>query len=140
MATNDDEPVLLAGGNPRIAKGDGPEPVRAYIAAMPGWKRDVGRHIDDLMEAVVPDVHRAIRWNSPFYGVEGSGWFASYHCFTRYVKLTFFAGASLVPEPPERGKDDDARYVHLHEHDEIDDDLLTSWIRQAAGMPGWFGF
>ena len=134
------EPVLLSGGNPQIAKADGDEPVQAYIDAMPGWKNGVGRRLDDLIEAAVPNVRKAVRWNSAFYGVEGQGWFASYHCFTRYVKLTFFQGASLEPLPPEASKDDDVRYFHIHEEEEIDEELLQSWIRQAADLPGWEGF
>ena len=140
MTSDSNGPTLLSGGNPQIPKGDGPSPVRAYIEAMPGWKHDVGRRLDELIEATVPEVQRAVRWNSPFYGVAGNGWFASYHCFTRYVKLTFFRGADLDPVPPERGKDEHARHVHLHEHDDLDVDLLTSWIRQAADLPGWDGF
>jgi hypothetical protein len=138
--SNDDGPRLLSGGNPQIAKGDGPGPVQAYNAAMPGWKRDVGRRIDGLVERTVPGVKRAVRWNSPFYGVDGQGWFLSYHCFTRYVKVTFIRGAELDPLPPVDSKDPDARYVHIHEDDELDEPLLTSWIRQASELPGWDGF
>lgn len=132
-------PKLLAGGNPQIPKGDGDEPVEAYLAAMPGWKQAVGRHLDQLIATTVPEVRKAVRWNSPFYGVEGSGWFLSFHCFTRYVKVTFFAGVELDPPPPEPSKDDRVRYVHLHENEEIDDALLTAWIAQAASLPGWSG-
>ena len=139
MAT-DDPPVLLSGGNPQIPKGDGPDVVRAYIEAMPGWKRDVGRQLDALVEAAVPGVARAVRWNSPFYGVAGNGWFASVHCLTRYVKVTFFAGASLLPELPVSGTDAAARFVHLHEGADIDGDQLAEWFRQAAALPGWRGF
>ncbi len=138
--SKDDGPRLLSGGNPQIAKGDGPEPVQAYIAAMPGWKRDVGHHLDALIERTVPEVKRAVRWNSPFYGVEGQGWFLSYHCFTRYVKVTFIRGAELDPLPPVDSKDPDARYLHIHEDDDLDEPLLTSWIRQASELPGWDGF
>jgi hypothetical protein len=134
------EPVLLSGGNPQIPKGDGDEPVQAYIAAMPGWKHDVGRQLDALIEELVPDVRKAVRWNSPFYGVEGQGWFVSWHCFTKYVKVTFFDGASLDPVPPESSKDPNARYVHLHEGDEVDTEQVRDWIRQAAALPGWSGF
>ena len=135
-----DGPKLLAGGNPQIPKGDGPGPVADYVAAMPGWKHEVGAAVDALVEAEVPGVAKAVRWNSPFYGVEGQGWFLSFHCFTRYVKLTFFAGSGLEPEPPVGGKDPDARSVHLHEGDEVDTDQLRDWIRQAAVVPGWDGF
>jgi hypothetical protein len=129
------EPKLLSGGNPQIPKGDGDEPVRAYIAAMPGWKQEVGRRLDDLVEKVVPDVRKAVRWNSPFYGVEGQGWFLSFHCFTRYVKLTWLNGASLDPTPPVESKHDQVRYSHIHEG-EWDEEQLTSWIEQAAALPG----
>lgn len=135
-----DEPTLLAGGNPQIPKGDGDEPMRAYIAAMPGWKHEVGVALDELIERSVPGVRRAVRWNSPFYGVEGKGWFLSFHCFTKYVKVTFFDGASLDPEPPVAGKDANARMIHLHEGDRLDERLFTSWIEQAAARPGWDGF
>lgn len=140
MASESNGPTLLSGGNPQIPKGDGAAPVRAYIEAMPGWKHEVGRRLDELIEATVPDVQRAVRWNSPFYGVAGNGWFASYHCFTRYVKVTFFRGADLDPVPPDRGKDEHVRYLHLHEHDDLDVDQLTSWVRQAAELTGWDGF
>lgn len=135
-----DGPRLLSGGNPQIPKGDGDGPVRAYIDAMPGWKQDVGRWLDDLVEATVPDVRRAVRWNSPWYGVEGQGWFLSYHCLTRYVKVTFLRGASLDPVPPVGSKDPDARYAHVHEDEELDEDLWARWIAQAAELPGWDGF
>lgn len=138
--SKDEGPRLLSGGNPQIAKGDGPEPVQAYIEAMPGWKREVGHRLDELIERTVPGVRRAVRWNSPFYGVDGQGWFLSYHCFTRYVKVTFIRGAELDPLPHVASKDPDARYVHIHEDDELDEPLLTSWIRQASELPGWDGF
>ena len=130
---------LLSGGNPQIAKADGDTPVQAYIAAMPGWKSDVGRSIDDLIARVVPDVRKAVRWNSPWYGIEGEGWFVSYHVFTRYVKVTFLNGASLDPVPPGAGKDPDARWVDIYE-DELDEGQLAEWVRQAAALPGWKGF
>jgi hypothetical protein len=136
----DDEPRLLSGGNPQIPKGDGDAPVQAYIAAMPGWKRDVGRRLDELIERTVPDVQKAVRWNSPWYGVEDQGWFLSYHCFTRYIKLTFMNGARLDPVPPVESKDEQARYYHLHEHDDVDEVLIGRWIGQAAVLPGWTGF
>jgi hypothetical protein len=131
------KPKLLAGGNPQIAKGDGDAPVQAYIAAMPGWKRDVGRRLDALVERVVPGVRKAVRWNSPFYGVEGQGWFLGVHCFTRYVKLSFFRGASLRPVPPVASKDENVRYVHIHEGEELDEAQLARWIKQASELPGW---
>jgi hypothetical protein len=133
----DNAPKLLSGGNPQIPKGDGDEPVQAYIAAMPEWKRAVGERLDALIERTVPGVAKAVRWNSPFYGVEGQGWFLSYHCFTKYVKVTFFQGASLDPLPPVSSKDENARYVHLFEDDGVDDETLASWIAQAAALPGW---
>jgi hypothetical protein len=130
------KPKLLSGGNPQIPKGDGDAPVRAYIEAMPGWKRDVGRALDALVEQMVPNVRKAVRWNSPFYGVEGQGWFLSFHCFTKYVKVTFLNGASLHPLPPVESKHQTVRYLHIHEDDRIDEELVASWIRQAAELPG----
>ena len=133
----DAAPVLLAGGNPQIAKADGDAPVQAYIAAMPGWKHDVGRRLDALIVRAVPDVQKAVKWNSPFYGIEGQGWFLNYHCFTKYVKVAFFRGTSLSPLPPGESKSKDVRYLDIHEDDELDEGLLTSWFRQAAELPGW---
>ena len=130
------KPVLLSGGNPQIAKGDGDAPVQAYIAAMPGWKSELGRRLDDLIVRTVPDVQKAVRWNSPFYGIEGQGWFLNCHVFTRYVKVTFFKGASLRPVPPGSGKDRDARWVDLYE-DALDEEQMAAWVRQAAALPGW---
>lgn len=130
-------PVLLAGGNPQIPKGDGDPPVQAYIAAMPGWKQAVGRRIDALVTAAVPGVVKAVKWNSPFYGVAGQGWFLSFHCFTRYVKLSFFNGGSLDPRPPGQSKHEEVRYLDIHEHEPIDEARLTDWIVQAAALPGW---
>jgi hypothetical protein len=130
-------PVLLAGGNPQIAKADGDAPVQAYIAAMPGWKRDVGRSLDELIVRTVPNVSKAVRWNSPFYGIESQGWFLNFHCFTKYVKVAFFRGASLSPLPPGESKSKDARYLDVYENDQLDQQLLASWIRQAAELPGW---
>ena len=127
---------LLAGGNPQIPKGDGDAPVQAYIAAMPGWKSDLGRCLDDLIVSTVPGVRKAVRWNSPFYGVEGAGWFLSYHVFTRYVKVMFFRGASLEPLPPGAGKDRNARWVDVYEG-ELDEERMAAWVRQAAALPGW---
>lgn len=129
------EPVLLSGGNPQIAKGYGDEPVQAYIAAMPGWKTEVGRRLDDLIVSIVPDVKKAVKWNSPFYGVEEGSWFLSYHCFAKYIKVTFFRGQSLDPVPPVSSKSQDTRYFHLHEG-EFDEQQLTDWIQQASQLPG----
>lgn len=131
--------VLLSGGNPQIAKADGDAPVQAYLAAMPGWKSDLGRRLDDLIVDAVPGVRKAVRWNSPFYGVEGRGWFLSFHVFTRHVKVTFFLGRSLRPLPPGSGKDPDARWVDLHEGG-LDEERMEEWVRQAAALPGWKGF
>ena len=131
------KPALLAGGNPQIAKADGDAPVQAYIAAMPGWKRDVGRRLDALIARAVPHVQKAVKWNSPFYGVEGRGWFLSFHCFTKYVKATFFRGASLRPLPPGESKHEEVRYLDIHEDDALDEKALVRWIRQAAKLPGW---
>ena len=133
------KPVLLAGGNPQIPKGDGDAPVQAYIAAMPGWKNEVGRRLDELVVRNVPDVRKAVRWNSPFYGVEGEGWFLSSHVLTRCVRVTFMNGASLRPVPPGSGKDRDARWLDVHEG-EFDEERLAVWIRQSAAIPGWRGF
>jgi hypothetical protein len=127
--------VLLSGGNPQIAKGDGDALVQAYIAAMPGWKRDLGQRLDALIVQSVPHVRKAVRWNTPFYGVEGQGWFLGFHCFTKYVKLTFLRGASLRPLPPVASKDPKTRYLHLHEGDALDAQL-ESWVQQAAQLPG----
>lgn len=131
------KPILLSGGNPQIPKGDGDHPVQTYIAAMPDWKRDVGRRLDALIVRTVPGVRKAVRWNSPFYGVDGQGWFLAFHCFTRYVKVTFIRGMSLQPLPPVESKDPYARYFHIHEHDELDEARLAAWIEQAAALPGW---
>lgn len=129
--------VLLSGGNPQIAKADGDAPVQAYIAAMPDWKSDLGRRLDALIARNVPDVRKAVKWNSPFYGIEGQGWFLSFHVFTRYVKVTFFRGAALQPPPPGVSKDKNVRYLDLHEDDALDEAQLTSWVEQAAALPGW---
>lgn len=137
--TTDDDPTevkLLSGGNPQIPKGDGAEPVEAYVNAMPGWKGEIGKHLDDLVADVVPDVRKAVRWNSPFYGIEGNGWFLSLHCFTKYVKVTWLNGSQLEPPPPEDSKDPRVRYSNIREDDEMDDDQLRHWIRQAADLPG----
>lgn len=131
-----DEPVLLSGGNPQIAKGYGDEPVQAYIAAMPGWKRDIGQQIDALIVRAVPQVSKAVKWNSPFYGIEGQGWFMSMHCFTKYVKVAFFRGASLQPVPPGASKQKDVRYLDIHENEAIDETQFTDWVTQASRLPG----
>jgi len=127
-------PVLLSGGNPQIAKADGAAPVRAYIAAMPGWKRDLGRRLDALIERAVPGVRKAVKWNSPMYGVEGQGWFMGFHVFAKCVKVTFFQGTSLRPVPPG-GKAKEARWTDVHE-DDLDETQLTAWVKQAAALPG----
>ena len=129
------KPRLLSGGNPRIGKADGAAPVRAYIAALPGWKRDVGRRLDALIVRAVPHVRRAVRWNSPFYGIEGRGWFVAFHTFNRYVKVSFFKGTWLLPVPPG-GTGRESRWIDVHE-DDLDEALMTRWVRQAAALPGW---
>ena len=130
------EPRLLAGGNPQIPKGEGNAPVQAYIAAMPGWKQRVGRAIDDVIERTIPSVRKAVKWNTPLYGVEGQGWFLGFHCFERYVKVTFFRGASLDPVPPGQSKQKAVRCLDIHEADLIDEALISSWIKQASELPG----
>lgn len=129
------EIVLLSGGNPQIAKGYGDGPVQAYIAAMPGWKSDVGSRLDALIERTVPGVSKAVKWNSPFYGVEGNGWFLSFHCFTKYVKVTFLNGASLQPLPPGESKHKTVRYLDIHEG-QLDESQFASWVKQASQLPG----
>ena len=131
------KPKLLSGGNPQIAKAEGDAPVQAYIAALPGWKSTAGRRLDKLIEQTVPGVNKAVKWNSPFYGVEGQGWFLSFHVFTRYIKVTFFRGAQLKPLPPVGSKDPKTRYVHIEEDEKVDEAQLADWIRQAAAIPGW---
>ena len=131
------QPTLLAGGNPKIAKADGDAPVQDYIAAMPGWKRGVGRRLDALIVRTVPELRKAVKWNSPFYGIEGRGWFLSFHCFTNYVKVTFFRGASLRPLPPGESRHEEVRYLDIHEGDEFDDARLMRWVKQASQLPGW---
>jgi len=130
------KPNLLAGGNPQIAKADGDAPVQAYIAALPGWKRDVGRRLDALIVRNVPHVKEAVKWNSPFYGLEGQGWFLSVHAFTHYVKVAFFRGALLRPVPPGASKQKDVRYVDIREG-ELDEERMAAWVKQAAALPGW---
>ena len=139
LQKNADGVVLLSGGNPQIAKADGDGPVQAYIAAMPEWKKEVGRQLDNLIVRTVPNVRKAVRWNSPFYGVEGQGWFISYHVFARYVKVTFLNGKSLDPMPPVDSKDPDARYYHIFEEG-MDEEQMERWVRQSAALPGWDGF
>ena len=130
-------PVLLSGGNPQIAKAEGDAPVQLYIAAMPGWKRAVGAHLDALIMRNVPNVRKAVKWNSPFYGIEGQGWFLSFHVFTHYVKVTFFRGRSLRPVPPGPSKHKDVRYFDIHDGYELDEGQMTSWVKQAAALPVW---
>src|SRR5437763_11047235 len=130
------KPALLSGGNPQIAKADGDAPVQAYIAAMPGWKRDVGRRLDALIVRTVPNVHKAVKWNTPFYGVEGQGWFLGFHCMTKYIKVAFFRGRSLRPVPPGESKLKEVRYLHIHEDDELDEGQFTAWVKQASELPG----
>ena len=131
------KPVLLAGGNPQIPKADGDASVQTSVAAMPGWKRDVGRRLDALVTRTIPGVRKAVKWNSPFYGVEGRGRFLSFHCFTKYVKVTFFNGASLRPLPPGESKSRDVRYLDIHENDPIDEAQFSGWLKQARELPGW---
>jgi len=137
MAKDNSKPVLLSGDNPQIAKGDGDAPVQAYINAIPGWKQDVARYIDQLIVKNVPNVKKAVKWNSPFYGVEGMGWFINMHCFSKYVKVAFFNGASLNPLPPGESKDEKVRYLDIRENALPDEQLLSSWIKQSASLPGW---
>ncbi|AGA30964.1 hypothetical protein Sinac_6907 [Singulisphaera acidiphila DSM 18658] len=135
---NGEEVILLSGGNPKIAKADGDAPVQAYIAAMPSWKSDLGKRLDALIVRTIPNVRKAVKWNSPFYGIEGQGWFLSFHVLTRYVKVTFFCGTSLRPVPPGgtvRSKD--ARWIDIHEGDELDEAQMATWVKQAAALPGW---
>jgi hypothetical protein len=131
-----EEVVLLSGGNPRIAKADGDLPVQAYIAAMPGWKRDLGRRLDALIVRNVPNVRKAVKWNTPFYGIEGQGWFLGFHCLTKYVKVAFFRGTSLRPVPPGESKSKDTRYLDIREG-ELDEAQMATWVKQAAALPGW---
>jgi hypothetical protein len=127
---------LLSGGNPQIAKGYGDAPVQAYIAAMPGWKGAVGRRLDALIVRAVPDVHKAVKWNTPFYGIEGQGWFLGFHCFTKYVKVSFFRGKSLRPVPPGDSNQKDVRYLNIHEDDQLDEAQFADWVKQASQLPG----
>lgn len=153
MRTRDSEPAppkkarakakpvkLLTGGNPQIAKGDGDEPVQAFIAAMPGWKGAIGKRLDALIVANLPNVQKAVRWNSPFFGIEAQGWLVSFHVLSRHVQVNFFAGASLNPVPPGSGKDPTARWLNIGEGDELDEAQMTAWLQQAARLPGWASF
>ena len=133
----DNKVTLLSGGNPQIPKGDGDEPVQAYITAMPDWKQHVGRQVDELITKHVPNVRKAVKWNSPFYGVEGMGWFLNFHCFTKFVRIAFFKGGLLDPAPPGLSKQEDVRYFDIYENKPLDEKLLGEWIRQAAAIPGW---
>jgi hypothetical protein len=129
--------VVLSGGNPRIAKAEGDAPVQAYIAGMPGWKRDLGKRLDALIVRNVPNVRKAVKWNSPLYGIEARGWFLGVHTFARYVKVAFFRGTSLRPVPPGASKGKDTRYIDIHEGDELDEAQMAIWVKQAAALPGW---
>jgi hypothetical protein len=129
------KPTLLSGGNPQIAKGYGDAPVQAYIAAMPGWKRDIGKRLDELIERTVPGVRKAVKWNSPFYGIEDHAWFLSLHCFTKYIKVTFFRGTSLRPVPPGESKHKEVRYLDIYE-DQLDEAQFVAWVKQASQLPG----
>jgi hypothetical protein len=130
------KPKLLSGGNPQIAKGDGDAPVQAYIAAVPGWKREIGRKLDALITRTVPGVRKAVKWNSPFYGIDGKGWFLSFHMYNNYVKVAFFRGVSLKPLPPGESKHKDVRYIDIREG-ELDEGQLAKWVKQASKLPGW---
>ena len=130
------KPVLLSGGNPQIAKADGDAPVRAYIAALTGWRGDVARRLDALIVRTVPGVRKAVKWNSPFYGIEGQGWFLGLHCFTNYVKVAFFRGTSLRPDPPGASKSKERPYLDIHEDDHVDEAQLAAWVKQASQSPG----
>ena len=131
------DPMLLSGGNPQIPKADGDAPVQAYIAAMPGWKHDVGVRLDSIVARTVPNVRKAVRWNSPFYGAVGHGWFLNFHCFTKYVRVAFFDGASLDPPPPGASKDENARYLDIYEGRPFDEGQFAEWVEQASQLPGW---
>lgn len=131
------KPTLLTGGNPQIAKADGRAPVQAYIDAMPGWKRDLGRRLDAIIERAVPGVHKAVKWNSPLYGVPDEGFFLGIHCFTKYVKVAFFRGTSLRPMPPGASKSGDTRYLDIREDEPLDEAQFAAWVKQASKLPGW---
>ena len=131
------KPRLLSGGNPQIAKAEGDAPVQAYIAAMPGWKREVGERLDAIITREIPSVHKAVKWNSPMYGVPGKGFFVGIHCFTKYVKIAFFRGAALTPPPPVGSKDPNARYLHVSVAEPLDEAQFAKWVKQASKQPGW---
>jgi hypothetical protein len=130
------KPKLLSGDNPQIPKGEGDAPVQAYIEAIPGWKRDIARRLDELVVKTVPEVDKAVKWNSPFYGVDGRGWFLSFHCFTKYVKVTFFRGTSLSPVPPGKSKTAETRYLDIYEDEPLDEAQFVDWVKQASSLPG----
>ena len=130
------KPKLLSGGNPQVAKGYGDAPVQAYIAAMPGWKRDVGRRLDAIIVRTVPNVYKAVKWNTPFYGIEGDGWFLGFHCMTKYIKVAFFRGTSLRPVPPGESKQKEVRYFNIHEDDQLNEAQFAEWVKQASQLPG----
>lgn len=132
-----DQPTLLSGGNPQIAKGDGDAPVQAYIAALPGWKQPLAARLDALIVEAVPGVQKAVKWNSPFYGMPDQGWFLSVHAFKHYLKVAFFKGAALKPVPPGSSKSDEVRYLDIRETDALDEARFTDWVKQAAAIPGW---
>jgi len=136
-SSSESKPRLLSGGNPQIPMGYGGKPVRAYLAAMPGWKQPVGEHLHHLITTAAPQVRQAVKWNSPFYGVQDRGWVLALHCLTTYVQVTFFNGSSLEPMPPVPSKDRNVRYLNVHEGEQIDDELFTSWVKQATALPGW---
>lgn len=136
QAGSADGPVLLSGGNPQIAKGYGDAPVQAYIAAMPGWKSDLGGRLDALIKSAVADVRQAVKWNSPFYGVEEQHWFLSFHCFAKYVKVAFFRGTSLRPVPPGKSRQEEVRYLDIYEDTPLDEAQFSSWVKQASELPG----
>ncbi|MDQ0562593.1 hypothetical protein QO004_004398 [Rhizobium mesoamericanum] len=130
------KPMLLSGGNPQIAKAEGDAPVKRYIAEMPGWKSGVGSRLDALIVGTVPNVDKAVKWNSPFYGIRGNGWFLSFHCFTKYIKVAFFRGTSLDPVPPGVSKQKEVRYLDIHENDQLDEAQFADWVSQASQLPG----
>src|SRR5678815_19902 len=136
-STKTTKPKLLSGGNPQIAKADGDAPVQAFIGAMPGWKGDVGRRLDAVIVRTVPSVRKAVKWNSPFYGIEGQGWFLSFHCFNKYIKVTFFRGMSLQPLPPGVSKHKEVRYLDVYQDERFDEAQFAKWVKQASRIPGW---
>ena len=135
-ATSNTPVKLLSGGNPQIAKGDGDGPVQQYLEALPGWKQAIGKRIDAIIGRAVPDVRKAVRWNTPFYGLEGAGWFAAFHCFNKYIKVSFFRGQQLQPVPPVSSKQDQVRSVHFSEDGDFDEQQFETWVQQAAKLPG----